>query len=191
MIVFSIWPCLSLPPNFQLANISKSWFLSLISTAAISSIAFSDFFSFLRSCFTIHKYCFTHIIEAALQRCSLEKVFWKYAANLEKNTNFTEIALRHGCSPVKLLHIFRTPFYKNISGGLLLISPIYTYFYKQLVLDPSPQNCLCFQDFQGSKFLNDSSVLWSNKQSLSVFRWFVSIRHWHSVSQRSKHFLWN
>ena len=103
-------------------------------------------------------------------------MFWKYAANLQKNTNFTEIALRHGCSPVKLLHIFRTPFYKNISGGLLLISPIYIYFYKQLVLDPSPQNCLCFQDFQGSKFLNDSSVLWSNKQSLSVFRWFVSIR---------------
>ena len=34
--------------------------------------------------------------------------------------NFIEIALRHGCSPVKLLHIFRTPFYKNTSGGLLL-----------------------------------------------------------------------
>ena len=24
--------------------------------------------------------------------------------------NFIEIALRHGCSPVNLLHIFRTPF---------------------------------------------------------------------------------
>ena len=31
-----------------------------------------------------------------------------------------EIVLRHGCSPVNLLHIFRIPFYKNTSGGLLL-----------------------------------------------------------------------
>ena len=34
--------------------------------------------------------------------------------------NFIEIALRHGCSPVKLLNIFRTPFPKNTSGRLLL-----------------------------------------------------------------------
>ena len=35
--------------------------------------------------------------------------------------NFIEIALRHGCSPVNLLHIFRIPFPKNTSGRLLLI----------------------------------------------------------------------
>ena len=34
--------------------------------------------------------------------------------------NFIEITLRHGCSPVKLLHIFRTPFPRNTSGGLRL-----------------------------------------------------------------------
>ena len=34
--------------------------------------------------------------------------------------NFTEIALQHGCSPVHLLHIFRTPFPRNTSGWLLL-----------------------------------------------------------------------
>ena len=34
--------------------------------------------------------------------------------------NFIEIALRHGCSPVNLLHIFRASFFKNTSGGLLL-----------------------------------------------------------------------
>ena len=34
--------------------------------------------------------------------------------------NFIEIALWHGCSPVTLLHIFRTPFYKNPHRGLLL-----------------------------------------------------------------------
>ena len=34
--------------------------------------------------------------------------------------NFIEITLRHGCSPVNLLHIFRTLFTKNNSGWLLL-----------------------------------------------------------------------
>ena len=34
--------------------------------------------------------------------------------------NFIEITLRHGCSPVNLLHIFRTPFPRNTSGWLLL-----------------------------------------------------------------------
>ena len=34
--------------------------------------------------------------------------------------NFIEITLRHGCSPVNLLHIFRIPFLKNTSGELLL-----------------------------------------------------------------------
>ena len=34
--------------------------------------------------------------------------------------HFIEITLWHGCSPVNLLHIFRTPFPKNTSGGQLL-----------------------------------------------------------------------
>ena len=34
--------------------------------------------------------------------------------------NFIEITLRHECSPVNLLHIFKTPFLKNTSGWLLL-----------------------------------------------------------------------
>ena len=39
--------------------------------------------------------------------------------------NFIEIALQHGCSPVNLLHVFRTPFLKNTSGRLLLIIPFH------------------------------------------------------------------
>ena len=35
-------------------------------------------------------------------------------------SNFVEIAFWYGCSPVNLLHIFRTPFYKNTSEWLLL-----------------------------------------------------------------------
>ena len=34
--------------------------------------------------------------------------------------NFIEITFWHGCSPVNLLHICRSPFYKNSSGGLPL-----------------------------------------------------------------------
>ena len=34
--------------------------------------------------------------------------------------NFIEITLPHGCSAVNLQHTFKAPFYKNISGGLLL-----------------------------------------------------------------------
>ena len=34
--------------------------------------------------------------------------------------NFLEIALRHGCSPVNLLHIYRNTFPRNTSGWLLL-----------------------------------------------------------------------
>ena len=30
--------------------------------------------------------------------------------------NFIEVAPRHGCSPVSLLHIFRTPFYLPLEG---------------------------------------------------------------------------
>ena len=37
-------------------------------------------------------------------------------------SNFFEITLRHGCSPVNLLHIFRTLFLKNTSGQLLLFT---------------------------------------------------------------------
>ena len=40
---------------------------------------------------------------------------------------FIEITLRHGCSPVDLLHIFRTTFLKNSSGWLLLIIIITSY----------------------------------------------------------------
>ena len=63
--------------------------------------------------------------EAALQEVFLRKGVLKYVANLQENTmpkcefkgrlqrNFIEIALRHGCPPVNLLYIFRTPFQKS------------------------------------------------------------------------------
>ena len=52
----------------------------------------------------------------------------------------SEIAFQHGCFPLNLLHIFRTPFYKNTYGGLLLTVNInittgmnYNYSLKQFL----------------------------------------------------------
>ena len=64
--------------------------------------------------------------KASHHRCSCKKLFWKYAVNLQENTH-TEVNLnkvfapRRGCSPVYLLHIFRTHFPMNTFGGLLLL----------------------------------------------------------------------
>ena len=83
------------------------------------------------------------ITEAAVQRCSWEKVFWKYTSKFTRERpcrsvtsikllcNFIEILLQHRCSPVNLLHFFRTP-PKNTSGWLLL-------FCIKIILHPT--NC--------------------------------------------------
>ena len=42
------------------------------------------------------------------------------AISTKLQSNFIGITLRHGCSPVNLLHIFGTPFPRNTSGRLLL-----------------------------------------------------------------------
>ena len=55
--------------------------------------------------------------------------------------NFIEIALRHGCSSVNLLHIFRTSFPKNTSGGLLLL-----YKFNALMSGGDQLFCLIMQD---------------------------------------------
>ena len=52
--------------------------------------------------------------------------------SIKLHSNFIEITLLHGCSPVNLLHIFRTPFPRNTSGWLLL---------QQLMI---ASNSLCF-----------------------------------------------
>ena len=43
-----------------------------------------------------------------------------YQVNVTLLCNFIEITLQHGCSPVNLLYIFKTPFLKNTSGRLFL-----------------------------------------------------------------------
>ena len=60
---------------------------------------------------------------ASLLLCSFIWIGWVPCQHIfrRKSSDFIETKLRHGFSLVNLLHIFRTPFPKNISGGLLLI----------------------------------------------------------------------
>ena len=49
--------------------------------------------------------------------------------------NFIEIILRRECSPVNLLHIFKTTFTRNTFGRLLLMF-IFVYFFNQVRIIP-------------------------------------------------------
>ena len=56
--------------------------------------------------------------EATLQRCLRKRC----SENMQLIYSRTPVKItrRQGCSPVNLLDIFKTPFYKNTYGGLLL-----------------------------------------------------------------------
>ena len=58
--------------------------------------------------------------------------------SIKLQSDYIEITLRHGCSPVNLLNIFRTPFSYNTSGWLLLNNVIAE------VLDLQPKIILIF-----------------------------------------------
>ena len=60
--------------------------------------------------------------KGVLKICSkfTEEHSCRSAISMKMQSSFIEIALRHGCSSVNLLHIFKTPFPKNTSGWLLL-----------------------------------------------------------------------
>ena len=53
--------------------------------------------------------------------------------SVKLQSNFIEIKLQHGCSPVNLLHIFITYFPKNTSGELLLSNQIKYCFCDNLL----------------------------------------------------------
>ena len=101
--------------------------------------------------------------------------------------NFVEITLRDGCSPVNLLHIFRTPFPKNTSGWLLLIltclKDIDPCFLKKpavsgVILDRPvivntllPVNC---SDIMHRKYSVFSFVVkWNRAMGLTLFGMFI------------------
>ena len=48
-------------------------------------------------------------------------------------SSFIEITLWHGCSPVNLLHIFRTPFIRTPMDGCFFLSTSYGYYSLNIV----------------------------------------------------------
>ena len=52
--------------------------------------------------------------------------------SIKLQSDFVEIKLWYRCSPVNLLHIFRTNFSRNISGGQLLLVLIPKYLEERL-----------------------------------------------------------
>ena len=63
-------------------------------------------------------------IDSINQKQPSKGVLRKRCSENMQQSNFVEITLQHGCSLVNLLHIFRTPFPKKISGEMLLKDPL-------------------------------------------------------------------
>ena len=71
--------------------------------------------------------------------------------------NFIEITLRHGQSPVNLLHICRTHFTKNISGRLLLF-----YIFKVLVYENRSEKASVKNAYSFSKTILGLGIIYSS-----------------------------
>ena len=70
-------------------------------------------------------------------------------------SNFIEITFRHGCSPVDLQHIFRTPFPRNTSRWLLLTFWKVLFRRKDAALDKISKFCQIFHFWPMSKLSLD------------------------------------
>ena len=83
--------------------------------------------------------------------------------------NFIEITLWHGCSPVNLLHIFRTPFTKNTSGRLLLYIKLNQFLlvWKNFISHDS------HKDFSLTWKLNIKSSKYLREIEYSRYFWYV------------------
>ena len=92
--------------------------------------------------------------KVVLKICSRRTLMSKYDFDkVEKQ--FFAITLRHGCYLVNLLHIFRTSFPKNTSGGLLLIlDKIFSNIWHAITF-----SCLCSEDIDSPKLFVCFGVL--------------------------------
>ena len=90
----------------------------------------------------------------------------RIAISIKLLWNFIEITLRHGCSPLNLLHSFRTSFLENTSGWLLL--------YALLIVECRVQyNNIFWASFWKICFefnvCNNERFCWSETKSLLFF----------------------
>ena len=103
-------------PGFILCNIQE------IKVTSSSNIKFQFWLVSQRATQTPTPKYRSSCLEVSLTTCS--KLTGEHPCRsviiIKLQSNFIEITLRHWCSPVYLLHIFRTPFLKNTSGELFL-----------------------------------------------------------------------
>ena len=100
----------------------------------LNSLRFTEMFQLSCFCHTTSILTCNHLPYRLVQsfRGVLKKRCSEYKQQIYRRTrmpmcdfnknlcNFIEITHQHGCSPVNLLHIFRTTFSNDTSGGLLL-----------------------------------------------------------------------
>ena len=80
---------------------------------------FKHYFRNARTLLNIHDGAEAPFRGILRKRCS-ENMQEIYRRTPMLKCNFNKLSLCYGCSPVYFLHIFRTSFYKNTSGELLL-----------------------------------------------------------------------
>ena len=80
--------------------------------------------------------------KGALKICSkfIGEHSCRSAISIKLQSNFIEIALEHGCSPVNLLQIFRTPFPRNTSGWLFQFEKKITLMILGMEIDCTSNN---------------------------------------------------
>ena len=112
---------------------------------------------------------------------SYRKQPWRSVISIKLQSNFVEITLRHECSPVHLLYIFRTPFPENTSSGLLLrfYQQFEKYFYMKIIGTIIPiylvTNSIFFVLSQKPKARNKFSPnCWSGNEKCSCFLFIAS-----------------
>ena len=122
-------------------------------------------------------------------------MFWKYAANLKFYWNFIEITLRHGCSPVNLLHIFRTHFTKNTSWtavserwyNLKAISG--TYWLPGFLMMPTNKNTQ--EEYLGpTQTSMMESFMQEQLPTNKSYCWFYKRLHYRYLAGCNTFFLW-
>ena len=94
-------------------------------------------------------------------------------------SNFIEITLRHGCSPVNLLHNFRTPFSKDTSGWLLLKLP-----NDRLLVRQKPFSKVVL-DYFGPLMVKLRKCIRSNQSTVKKYRAFYMLKTSHAASNMS------
>ena len=122
------------------------------------------------------------ISEAVLQRCFYKKVFWKYAANLQENT---EITFRHGCSPVNL-YIFRAIFLRTSLKGCFWKLSLLFFFSKFFfrIFKISVTLTLHYRKCFTSLFISFSGIVYSTEMiKISVFtRCFFQVKYFITIN---------